>query len=56
MVDERVPEVGERQPAQPRDRLVRLEPARGHVLEQCPQRRFVHHSMLPDDRPEPAGA
>ena len=55
MVDERVAEVGERQPAQPRDRLVRLEPALGHVLEQCSQRRFVHHYMLPETAPNRPG-
>ena len=47
VVDEGVADVGERQPPQPADDVVGVDAAGGEVVEQRPQGRFVHASMLP---------
>ena len=50
VIDERAADVGERQPAQAADDVVGAAPAGRQVVEQRPQRRFVHRPMLPEHR------
>ena len=55
VVDEGVADVGERQPLQPAHDLVGVDAPGREVVEQRPQRRFVHGAMLPDRRRDPTG-
>ena len=55
VVDEGVTDVGERQPAQAAHDLVGVDATGSEVVEQRPQRRFVHPAMLPDAWPSPPG-
>ena len=56
VVDEGVADVGERQPPQPAHDLVGVDPTGGEIVEQRPQRRFVHgdHAARPLARIRPS--
>jgi hypothetical protein len=51
VVDERVTEVGERQPAQSRDGVIGRHDPAAQIVDEATQRRFVHPAMLPEDAP-----
>ena len=55
MVDQGVSDIGERQPPERGDGIVGADAAGGHVVEQCPQRRFVHarHAAISIGRSDP---
>ena len=46
VVDAGEPEIGEREPAQPADGVVRIEHARSHVVEQLAESGFVHVRLV----------